>query len=85
MKFKNERLKGIILYNVFFIIAAIGFYFLIPLMLNYPPNSINNAFEQSIDMGLKYDWQYMGILAFAILVSNIYFIYRIKVVDKYKL
>ncbi len=85
MKFKNERLKGIVLYNFFFIIAAIGFYFLIPLMLNYPPNSINNAFEQSIDMGLKYDWQYMGIIAFAILVSNIYFINRIKVVDKYKL
>ena len=85
MKFKNERFKGILLYNIFFIIAAIGFYFLIPMILNYPPNSINNEFEQSIDMGLKYDWQYTGIIAFAILVSNIYFINRIKVVDKYKL
>ena len=85
MKFKNERKKGILLYNIFFIIAAIGFYFLIPLMLNYPPNSINNSFEQSIDMGLKYDWQCLGIIAFAIIVSNIYFINRIKVVDKYKL
>ncbi|MBO5142250.1 MAG: HAMP domain-containing histidine kinase [Clostridia bacterium] len=83
--FKNERLKSIILYNVFFIMASVGFYFLIPLMLNYPPNSINNAFEQSIDMGLKYDWQYIGIILFAIIVSNIYFINRIKVVDKYKL
>lgn len=84
MKTKNERLKGILLYNIFFIIAAIGFYFLIPTMLNYPPNSINNAFEQSIDLGMKYDWQYTGIIAFAIIVSNLYFINRIMVVDKYK-
>lgn len=85
MKIKNARLKGILLYNFFFIIASIGFYFLIPLMLNYPPNSINNAFEQSIDMGMKYDWQYIGIIAFALLFSNIYFINRIRVVEKYKL
>ena len=56
MKLKNERKKGIFLYNIFFIIAA-----------------------------MKYDWQYLGIIAFAIIVSNIYFINRIKVVDKYKL
>jgi len=85
MKIKNERFKCIFLYNFFFIIAALGFYFLIPMMLNYPPNSINNEFEQSIDMGLKYDWQYTGIITFAILVSNLYFVNRIKVVDKYKL
>lgn len=84
MKIKNERLKGILLYNIFFIIAAIGFYFLIPTMLNYPPNSINNAFEQSIDLGMKYDWQYMGIITFAIIVSNLYFVNRIIKVDKYK-
>jgi len=85
MKIKNSRLKGILLYNLFFIIAAIGFYFLIPLMLNYPPNSINNEFEQSIDMGMKYDWQYFGIIAFALLFSNLYFINRIRMVEKYKL
>ena len=85
MKIKNARLKGILMYNVFFIIAAIGFYFLIPIMLNYPPNAINNDFELSIDMGMKYDWQYLGIILFAILISNLYFINRIKVVDKYKL
>ena len=85
MKIKNVRFRGILLYNIFFIIAALGFYFLIPIMLNYPPNSINNEFETTIDMGMKYDWQYTGIILFAILVSNAYFINRIKVVDKYKL
>lgn len=85
MKIKNVKFRGILLYNLFFIIAAIVFYFLIPIMLNYPPNSINNEFETTIDMGMKYDWQYGGIIVLAILVSNLYFVNRIKVVDKYKL
>lgn len=83
MKLKNQRFKGILLYNVFFIIACVIFYFLIPIMLNYPPNSINNEFEESIDLGIKYDYQFGGIILVAIVISNLYFINRIKRVDKY--
>ncbi len=82
---KNTKAKAIGMYNLFFIIAAVAFYFLIPAMLNYPPNSINNEFEQNIDMGMKYDWQYLGIMLGALIISNFYFIRRVKDVDKYKL
>lgn len=84
MKKENTKIKGILLYNLFFIIAAIGFYFLIPIMLNYPPNSINNEFEMSIDGGMSYDSQYGMIILSAMLIFNSFFINQMYEVNKYK-
>lgn len=84
MKKENTKIKGFLLYNLFFIIAAIGFYFLIPIMLNYPPNSINNEFEMSIDGGMSYDSQYGMIILSAMLIFNSFFINQMYEVNKYK-
>lgn len=84
MKKITIKSKSLLLYNLFFIIASIIFYFLIPIMLNYPPNSINNAFEKTIDMGLTTIVQYSSIIIVAIIISNIYFVSQIKSVEKYK-
>lgn len=78
------KLKSLLLYNLFFMIIAIGFNYLIPVMLNYPPNSINNAFEQTIDGGLTFITQYSAIIIVTIIISNIFFISQIKSVEKYK-
>lgn len=78
------KVKSLLLYNLFFMIIAIGFNYLIPVMLNYPPNSINNAFEQTIDGGLTFITQYSAIIIVTIIISNIFFISQIKSVEKYK-
>lgn len=84
MKKENTIIKGILFYNLFFIIAAIGFYFLIPIMMNYPPNSINNEFEMSIDQGMSYNSQYGMIILFAMIIFNSFFIRQMYQVGKYK-
>lgn len=78
------KLKSLLLYNLSFIMIAVSFYFLIPIMLNYPPNSINNAFEQTIDKGLAFVVQYSVIIIVTIIISNIFFVSQIKKVEKYK-
>lgn len=83
-KIRKSRTKAIIVYNIFFIIAAIAFYYLIPVMLDYPPNCINNEFEKTVDDGMQYFWQYTIIFSAAMIVSNIYFINQLKSVEKYK-
>lgn len=81
---QKAKEKAIFLYNTFFTLAAIGFYFLIPIMLNYPPNSINNEFEKTIDMGMNYFVQYIIIMLVAVAICNIYFTTQIKSVEKYR-
>ena len=83
-KIRKSRTKAIFVYNIFFIIAAVAFYYLIPVMLNYPPNCINNEFEKTVDDGMQYFWQYTIIFSSAMIVSNIYFINQLKSVEKYK-
>lgn len=84
MKKVSIKLKSLLLYNLFFIIIAVSFYFLIPIMLNYPPNSINNAFEQTIDKGLAFVVQYSAIIIVTIIISDLFFAFQIKSVEKYK-
>lgn len=81
---KKLKLKAIFFYNVFFTLAAIGFYFLIPIILNYPPNCINNAFERTIDIGVNYYIQYIFIIVFTLALCDVYFISQINTVEKYK-
>ena len=40
-KIKKETYKTLILYNLLFLFVAAVFYFAIPILLNYPPQSIN--------------------------------------------
>ncbi len=80
----SVKLKSLLLYNLFFMLFAVVFYFLIPVMLNYPPNSINNEFEQTIDDGLTFGVQYSAIIIIADIISNVFFISQVKSVEKYK-
>ena len=50
----NYKIKAIFLYDILILIAGIFFSAIIPSILNYPPDSINNEFETTIDMGLNY-------------------------------
>ena len=77
-KFKKSLLKSIILYNIFFILIAIYTYFLIPRILNYPPNSINTEFEKNIDEGYKFDAQYITTVFGVMILSNSIFLLEMK-------
>ena len=68
--FKKKWIKLIFMYNFIDIIAVLAFYPFIPKLLNYPPNSINNAFQVSIN-GLTYTQQYISILLLCIFVENL--------------
>lgn len=68
--FKKKWIKLIFMYNLIDIIAVLLFYPFIPKLLNYPPNSINNAFQVDIN-GLTYTQQYISILLLCIFVENL--------------
>ena len=45
-------------YNVMIgIVLALALYFLLPYILNYPPNTIDNDFQVQM-VGIKYTYQY---------------------------
>lgn len=81
---KHFKLKGILLYNIFFVLAATIFYYLIPVILNYPPNSINNAFERGIDDGMTFNVQFTLIIIVAMILFNSFFLYQVYKVSEYK-
>ena len=79
--FKKKWKKLIFMYNFIDIIAVLVFYPFIPKLLNYPPNSINNAFQVGIN-GLTYTQQYMSILLLCIFVENLILFLTHKKLDK---
>ena len=81
----NYKVKAIILYNILVAIAGIVFSAIIPSILNYPPNSINNEFETTIDMGLNYYVQAGFIILVVIFFSTFYMLNSLRKVEKYKL
>lgn len=84
MKKNHFKLKGILLYNIFFIISAIIFYYLIPVILNYPPNSINNEFERGIDDGMTFNLQFTMIIIAMMVIFNAFFVNQVLQVGRYK-
>lgn len=81
----NDKIKAILLYNLLVVIVGIVFSAIIPSILNYPPNSINNEFETTIDMGLNYYVQVGFIIAVVIICSNLYLLWQLKKAEKYTL
>ena len=49
---KNLFTKILVVYVFTFLIIGGIFFFLLPTLLNYPPDSINNDFQRSVDSGL---------------------------------
>lgn len=76
--FKNRVLGSVLLYNFLLIIVVSVFYFAIPVLLNYPPKSINNEFETLIDMGYKYKQQYIAIVIIGVFLSNLLLMFQLR-------
>ena len=76
--YKKKIKRVLFLYNIFFLIIVSIFYFVIPILLSYPPNSINNNFERMIDMGFTYRQQYIAIVIIGMLSSNILLLTNLK-------
>ena len=79
--FKKKVFNLVLLYNILLIIVVTFFYFAIPVLLNYPPDCINNEFETLIDMGFQYKEQYIAIVILGIILSNVLLLFQIKKVS----
>lgn len=78
---RKQWKKLMIVCNVIDVIAVLVFYPLIPRILNYPPNSINNAFQIAIN-GLTYTQQYILIVILCELIENIVLLITYKKISK---
>ena len=72
--------KMILYFSMITLAISLIFYFLLPSLLNYPPNTINTQFDKEVSI-IYYIYQYL-IAVFAILmVFAIYFKLKLKKVD----
>ncbi|HCC07992.1 MAG TPA: hypothetical protein DEP72_07560 [Clostridiales bacterium] len=69
--------KIVLFYNCVNLFIALCFYFLIPWLLNYPSESINNIFQIEI-AGMMYCQQYIIVVITAILIGSIYLYRKLK-------
>lgn len=78
-KFTN---KIILIYLAVPFFICLILYPLLPILLNYPPDSINNVFQLELD-GITYTQQYMLLVCLIILLSCILLFVRINRLNKY--
>lgn len=78
-KFTN---RIIILYLTIPILISLILYPLLPVLLNYPPNSIDNAFQIYVD-GITYTQQYILLVFLMIILSFICIFLRISRLNRY--
>ncbi len=81
-KTKNISRKISISFSIITIIVAVVFYFLLPSLLNYPPDAINTQFDKEVSK-LYYIYQYMIAVAVIILLFIIYFKISLRKIDKW--
>lgn len=77
---KHPSLSIIFIYNIVTILVALLFYPLIPVVLNYPPESINTRFDVEVSY-ISYAHQYIVIIFICILVGSIILRLALKGVD----
>lgn len=70
MKIKPSN-KIIIIFTITILIVGIMFFPILPKILNYPPESINNEFQKNIDLGISYAEQYILIIFLCFLIGLI--------------
>lgn len=71
-----------ILFTILTLAVAILFYFLLPSLLNYPPDTINTEFDKEVSK-LYYIFQYTIAIAVIIVFFNIYFKISLRGLDKW--
>lgn len=79
MKISN---KIICVYIIVSFFVGIMFYPILPKILNYPPDSINNEFQSNIDLGLSYNTQFFIIIFIGAITGIITLKLLLKQVDK---
>lgn len=79
-------IKLVLVYNIVSIIISFLFYFfrLVPTLLCYPPNSIDNEFQVIIN-GLTYTQQYIMIVLSSLVVENAILIYSLRKTNNLRL
>ena len=84
MKEKNLKISTQIsmAFTVITILVGILFYFLLPNLLNYPPNTINTQFDKEVSK-LYYIYQYLIAIAGIISIFIIYFKISLRKIDKW--
>ena len=68
MKITKKIIKA---YTLALLIIGIMFFPIIPRLLNYPPDSINNEFQRNVDIGMTYTEQYIFIILVCYVVGLI--------------
>ena len=69
-------------FSIIISFVAIIFYYLLPSLLNYPPNTINTQFDKDVSK-ILYIYQYLIAIAFIILLFIIYFKISLRKIDKW--
>ncbi|MCI9177008.1 MAG: HAMP domain-containing histidine kinase [Clostridia bacterium] len=80
-RISKNWLRLTFVYNIVFILVALFFYKLVPEILCYPPNSIDNNFQVEIN-GLTYTQQYFMICLSSIVIENVILIFSLRKVNK---
>lgn len=79
MKKNSKGVWGLLnIYNVIVLLLGVGFYFLIPAVLNYGPEVINSYFETQIDAGATYYKQFIAIVIVIMILVDAFVWYQIK-------
>lgn len=85
-KIKKRELKVstkiCILFSIILMTVALLFYFILPNLLNYPPNTINTKFDKEVSK-LYYVYQYLIAILVIILIFIIYFKLTLRKIDKW--
>jgi len=86
-KTKDIKIKRkiLLLYTLVVIFVGLIFKPFLPIILNYPPDSINNEFQKSIDLGFTYDQQYFFLTFLGYCIGWIQIIVNSKFFEKIKL
>lgn len=84
MKKKNFKISTKISFSFTIItgLVAIVFYYLLPTLLNYPPNAINTQFDKEVSK-LYYIYQYLIAISGIILLFIMYFKISLRKIDKW--
>ena len=83
--FRFPKLKAstqmIIVSNTVTVVIAVVFYFLLPLVLNYPPYSINNDFQVKV-AGIRYTQQYLLVVFAVLAFCDIFILLSLREIDR---
>lgn len=85
MKNKKFSISAKIAFSFSLITVLVGivFYFLLPTLLNYPPNTINTSFDKEVSK-LYYIYQYFIAISGIIILFIIYFKFSLKKIDNWQ-